>query len=551
VAAASGATTSSEAAAAPPGSEEPPAPPDSTAPEPTAAVPATDAPIGSPPFPAATAPDAPVASDAPNTPDEPAEPTAQEAPGTPQEPAGVSTASGDTGLTGVVPAAGDGAAVPRPGGDRPNVSDLLAPGSTPAATAAAGAAGATLTRKDRRAAAESAKGGRKGRKGKKKGKRTWFDRVLLGGVCLVALTLVAVGVGYGYLQYRFNQVAKVTVKHLKVAPPGQPFNVLLIGSDSRADVSAANVSHLGDEENAGGQRSDVVKIVHVVPATGQVNVLSIPRDTMVSVAGDTSEIGKYNRINATYNTGPDQLVQTIEADFGIPIEHTVQINFSGFVGAVDAIGGINLNFPYPAKDVKTGLNITTPGCQHLNGGYSLAVARSRDYEYLEHGYWQYDGTGDYGRIQRQNAFLKALINQAETKYNPLTLNAFIGSVVQGVTIDSTFTVSDLLSLARQFHTFASQSLVTATLPTYSAGSDLFSSFGSVLYVQQPQANQVIAQFLGQPPEVALTPPPGPDGVVSTSTTTSTTYPHEGSIPNTSTSSSTTTTIDTNFDPTPC
>jgi LCP family protein required for cell wall assembly len=479
---------------------------------------------------------------------------------------GASAPSEDTGLTGVVPVVGDSAAQSlRPGGDRPTVSDLLAPGSAATAAAstaaastaaastaaAAGSAGATLSRKDRRAAAQSAKGSGKGRKGKKKGKRTWFDRVLLGGVCLVALALVAVGVGYGYLQYRFNQVTKVTVKHLKVAPPGEPFNVLLIGSDSRADVSAANESHLGDEENAGGQRSDVVKIVHVVPATGQVNVLSIPRDTMVSVAGDTNEIGKYNRINATYNTGPDQLVQTIEADFGIPIEHTVQINFTGFVGAVDAIGGINLNFPYPAKDVKTGLNITSPGCQHLNGGYSLAVARSRDYEYLQHGYWQYDGTGDYGRIQRQNAFLKALINQAETKYNPLTLNAFIGSVVQGVTIDSTFTVSDLISLSRQFHTFASDSLATATLPTYSSGSDLFSSFGSVLYVQQAEANQVISQFLGEAPEVALTPPPGPDGVVSTSTTTSTSNSQEGSTSSTSGSSSTTTTIDTNFDPTPC
>ncbi len=202
----------------------------------------------------------------------------------------------------------------------------------------------------------------------------------------------------------------------------------------------------------------MVKIVHIVPATGAVSVLSIPRDTMVSVAGDTSEIGKYNRINATYNTGPDQLVQTIEADFGIPIEHTVQLNFEAFEGAVDAIGGINVSFPYPAKDTNTGLNITQTGCQHLNGGYSLALARSRDYEYLKDGYWQYDGTGDYGRIQRQNTFLKALINQAETKYNPLTLNAFIGSVVQGVTIDSTFTVSDLISLARQFHTFSSNSL---------------------------------------------------------------------------------------------
>ena len=243
----------------------------------------------------------------------------------------------------------------------------------------------------------------------------------------------------------------------------------------------------------------MVKIVHVVPATGQVSVLSIPRDTMVTVAGDTSEIGNYNRINATYNTGPDQLVQTIEADFGIPIEHVVQIDFEGFRGAVDAIGGINLNFPYPAKDAYTGLNITQTGCQHLNGGYSLALARSRHYEYYKNGYWQYDGTSDFGRIQRQNAFLKALINQAETKYNPLTLNAFIGSVVQGVTVDSTFTVSDLISLARQFHTFSSTSLATATLPTYSQYSSEFGYLGDVLYVQQPQATQVITQFLGRAP----------------------------------------------------
>ena len=109
-------------------------------------------------------------------------------------------------------------------------------------------------------------------------------------------------------------------------------------------------------------------------------------------------------------------MQTIEANFGATIEHVVQIDFAGFQGAVDAIGGINLNFPYPAKDVQTGLDIQQTGCQHLNGGYSLAVARSRDYEYDEDGYWQYDPTGDYGRIQRQNAFLKSLINQAETEH---------------------------------------------------------------------------------------------------------------------------------------
>jgi LCP family protein required for cell wall assembly len=366
-------------------------------------------------------------------------------------------------------------------------------------------------------------------------------------VIVVALALVAVGSGYAYLQYRFSQVAKVNVRHLKIAPPGLPFNVLLIGSDSRSAESASDAAHFGTQSQSAGQRSDVVKIVHVVPATGQASVLSIPRDTMVTVAGNVSQTGKYDRINSTYGSGPDQLVQTIEANFGIPIEHVVQIDFEGFRGAVDAIGGINLNFPYPARDTYTGLNVGA-GCQHLNGGYSLAVARSRHYEYRKNGYWNEDPTSDFGRIQRQNAFLKSLINQAESDYNPLTLNAFIGSVVQGVTVDSTFTVADLVSLARQFHSFESSSLATATLPTYQSYSSEFASFGAVLYVDQSAAHAMINQFLGAPPESALTPPPGPEGPVSTTTTT--TVPG-GATSATSASTSTSTTIETDFDPTPC
>ena len=118
-----------------------------------------------------------------------------------------------------------------------------------------------------------------GSRGKKKNGKpngNWLDRVLLGGIVVVALALVAMGTGYAYVQFRFNQVAKVTVKHLKKAPVGQPFNVLN-RSDSRVGESTADASHFGNQSNAGGHVANG-QIVHIVPATGQASVISIPRE---------------------------------------------------------------------------------------------------------------------------------------------------------------------------------------------------------------------------------------------------------------------------------
>ena len=89
------------------------------------------------------------------------------------------------------------------------------------------------------------------------------------------------------------------------------------------------------------------------------------------------------------------------------------------------------------------------------------------------GYWIYDGSGDLGRIQRQNVIIKAVIDKARSTYNPLTLNAFLGSVVHDVTVDQNMSGSDLLSLAKKYHAFSGSSLQTATLPTtgaYSGGA---------------------------------------------------------------------------------
>jgi LCP family protein required for cell wall assembly len=350
---------------------------------------------------------------------------------------------------------------------------------------------------------------------RRNGKRRWSRRrkVVTGIVGVLVLLLLLAGGLYGYLQYRFDQINKVHVTALEQAVNGGPFNVLVLGSDSRV---GQNSTAFGSAAQVGGQRSDVIMIWHVDPATRQITVMSIPRDTLVSMVGhDVNEFGTFNRINASYDSGPNLLVQTIEDNFGIPINHVVQVNFGGFEGAVNSLGGVWMNFPYPARDSLSGLNITTPGCQLLNGAAALSVARSRHYEYYANGYWHQDGTGDFGRIQRQDAFLKSLIDAARSKLNPLTINAFLGSLPQGVSIDDQFSLNGVLGLVEAFHSFNPDALNGQTLPTTSVG--YVSPWGDVLFVDQPAAQQMLVSIFGTeltspkspPPNTSLesTPPP--------------------------------------------
>ena len=89
-----------------------------------------------------------------------------------------------------------------------------------------------------------------------------------------------------------------------------------------------------------GQRSDVVQLWRVTPSAKTIQIVSIPRDTVVTMLSpDSSQYDTYNRINSSYNTGANQLVKTITANFGIPINHVVEVDFSGFQAAVNALGG--------------------------------------------------------------------------------------------------------------------------------------------------------------------------------------------------------------------
>jgi LCP family protein required for cell wall assembly len=393
-------------------------------------------------------------------------------------------------------------------------------------------------------------------RGRRRRKR-WSRRrkILTPVISLVVLALLLAGAAYGYARYRYDQIGKVTVAAEHQAAAGQPFNVLVIGSDTR--VGAKGTTGIGTTTTVGGQRSDVVMIWHVVPSTRTITILSIPRDTMMQMEGtNVTQFGRFNRINASYNSGANLLVETIQDNLGIPINHVAQVDFSGFEGAVNALGGVYMDFEYPAKDAYSGLDITTTGCQLLDGTEALAVARSRHYEYFATGQWQYTPTGDLGRIKRQDAFLRALVDAAKSKYNPLTLNAFIGSLPQGIEIDKTFSLGDLIGLAEDFHSITPSSLVTYTLPTTTIG--YVTPWGDVLFVDQPADQQLLVQIFGNelmtpttpPPDTTLQPEAPPS--ISTSAGAAVTTPTAGTASTSATGTATTAPNQTpTYDPTPC
>jgi LCP family protein required for cell wall assembly len=366
-----------------------------------------------------------------------------------------------------------------------------------------------------------------------RGHRSRGRRVMRWTVVAVALVLLAAGSVYGYLWYRLGQIRSLKCSACAVAAPGAPYNVLLVGSDSRAGATGAAAQAFGSASQVPGQRSDTIKIIHVDPASGAAQLLSIPRDTYVALSGMPSGTGLAtdNKINTAFNSGPVPLIKTIENTFGIPINHFVTTSFSGVIDLVTAVGGINLNFPYPVRDNdngnnNSGLAITHAGCQTLDGNMALALARSRYYQYEVRPYvWYYDGSSDLGRIQRQNAVIAAVINKAKSSYNPLSVNAFLGSIVHDITKDEAMSTSMLLSLAQRFHAFSGSSLKTFTLPTVGASSY---AAGSVEVVQESAALQVISQFLGTSPGPVVTPPLNSYGSPITVPPSTTTVPTGGS-----------------------
>lgn len=293
--------------------------------------------------------------------------------------------------------------------------------------------------------------------------RRWPRRVLVITNIVVLLMLVAAGSAYAYVQLTLGKVTRISVGHLKVVAPTAPMTILAVGSDSRS-LGKGDSAAFGNSSEVSGQRSDTIMLLRVVPATHSIALMSIPRDLLLPVAGYGT-----TRINAAFNNGPSLLVSTIEQDLGIPVNHFMVVNFYTFTQIADALGGVYQYFPAPARDLNSGLTVTHAGCVLLKGANALGFVRSRYYQYLLDGTWQYQLSpeSDLARIQRQQDFVKLAIKKAEkvAPTNPLALNNVLSGIASSLTVDSNFSNSLMLGLASTFRHADVNGIPTWTYPS--------------------------------------------------------------------------------------
>lgn len=333
-------------------------------------------------------------------------------------------------------------------------------------------------------------------------RRTGKQRLMVVVGATISLILVALGSGLGYVNYRFGQIARFDVA-IDVPPEaGEPRNYLIVGSDSRAGLDEDDPANAGffDDEGTisadGAKRTDTIMVLRVEPGTGSASLLSLPRDLFVPIAGGDGR----NRINVAFTRGREVLIDTIRQNFDIPIHHYVEIDFLGFLELVEAIGGVPFYFDTPVRDRESGLSVPEAGCISLEPRQSLSFARSRHLEYRDpdSGRWRTDGSGDLGRITRQQEFIRKAIAKAVSRglSNPATLNSLVDVGVDNVGLDPTFTVRDILALGRRFASFDADTLATYSLPTTPFTT---SAGAAVLGFEDREAQPILNVFRGLDP----------------------------------------------------
>lgn len=237
---------------------------------------------------------------------------------------------------------------------------------------------------------------------------------------------------------------------LKKTSSDQPFYMLLMGTDE---------SIQRDESNATGgtYRTDTIILARIDPANQKVTLISMPRDTQVTLAGYGTQ-----KLNAAYAFGGSELaISTVSSISGVDLSHFALVDMDGLKETVDALGGIEVDVPMEIDDEMAGGHLDA-GLQTLNGEQALILCRSR------HAYDDY-GNGDAYRAANQRLVLQAIANKLLSS-DAVTIANTVTTLSEYVQTD--MSVSDIVSLAQTFQGFdADSSLYSASMPTYSDYQD--------------------------------------------------------------------------------
>lgn len=294
---------------------------------------------------------------------------------------------------------------------------------------------------------------------------------------------------------KWETIEQVPIASIAAPAEGEAANWLLVGSDSREGIDPDDPRSgifLGEETPA-GKRTDTIIIARVDPEAGTINLLSVPRDLWVPIAGT----GKSGRVNTAFNGegGEERLVDTIESYFGLEINHYAEVNFVGFKDIVDALGGVPIWFDQPMRDAGSALDIPSAGCHLLDGFDALAFARGRKLEYFSNGSWQSDPTGDLGRTSRQQYFIRQVAATATRKLDFTsigTVNNLLDSGGENLAI-SGVSPRDLVDLAKIFASVEGDQIVGHSLPVVDFRT---SSGAAVLELVAKQAEPTLNIFRG-------------------------------------------------------
>lgn len=292
---------------------------------------------------------------------------------------------------------------------------------------------------------------------------------------LIATAIVAAaGVAWGttaWLDSKFVQVEALDENSPDIKRPDAQRgteNFLIVGSDSRGGANAKL-----DKAGVSGARSDTVMIAHIPADRRRVVVVSFPRDLEVTRPACTrwnSATGAYtletvpSAANVKLNTayafgGPRCVTKLIQQLTGIRMNHFAGIDFSGFQRMVDAVGGVPMNIPAPVIDKYQGTVVAKPGALTFDGERALRFVRSRTV--------QGDPTSDYGRIERQQQVISALLGTAlsrEVLLDSEKLGSFVTAFADA-TVGENIDVTQLLTLAQSMNASEDQRVTFLTVPT--------------------------------------------------------------------------------------